>query len=289
MSFQNAAAKKTSAENKAAQTRQEILTVSIEQNATIQDYTEKMSKIEGERFQSMGQIEGSDGEIAKLQNQVANYKARQGLYFILASQDGQIVQINKAGIGEILKDGENIATIVPDKVDYAVEMYIKPVDLPLIKQGQRVMCFFDGFPAIVFSGWPNSSYGTFAGRIIAVENNISANGLFKALVVEDKNEKLAENAERLGQIFRSEIQKMLPKYPLLKLVRGKGLLNAIVVNDTEHSDTAWNICVRLAENGLLAKPTHGNIIRFAPPLVMTEEQLRDCVSIIINTLKEFEK
>ena len=163
--------------------------MSIEQNATIQDYTEKMSKIEGERFQSMGQIEGSDGEIAKLQNQVANYKARQGLYFILASQDGQIVQINKAGIGEILKDGENIATIVPDKVDYAVEMYIKPVDLPLIKQGQRVMCFFDGFPAIVFSGWPNSSYGTFAGKIIAVENNISANGLFKALVVEDKNEK----------------------------------------------------------------------------------------------------
>ena len=73
------------------------------------------------------------------------------------------------------------------------------------------------------------------------------------------------------------------------LVRGKGLLNAVVINDTEESDTAWNICVRLAENGLLAKPTHGNIIRFAPPLVMTEEQLRDCVSIIINTLKEFEK
>ena len=73
------------------------------------------------------------------------------------------------------------------------------------------------------------------------------------------------------------------------LVRGKGLLNAVVINDTEESDTAWNICVRLAANGLLAKPTHGNIIRFAPPLVMTEEQLRDCVSIIISTLKEFEK
>ena len=189
VSFQNAAAKKTSAENKVAQTRQEIMNVSIEQNATIQDYTEKLSKIEGERFQSMGQIEGSDGEIAKLQNQVANYKARQSLYFILASQDGQIVQINKAGIGEILKDGENIATIVPNKIDYAVEIYIKPVDLPLVKEGQRVMCIFDGFPAIVFSGWPNSSYGTFAGKVIAVENNISANGLFKALVIEDKNEK----------------------------------------------------------------------------------------------------
>ncbi|WP_267402016.1 MULTISPECIES: HlyD family efflux transporter periplasmic adaptor subunit [unclassified Chryseobacterium] len=189
ISYQNAVAKKTSSENKVAQTRQEIVNVGIEQNSVIQDYTEKLSKIEGERFQSMGQIEGSDGDIAKLENQVANYKARQGLYFIIASQDGQIVQLNKAGIGEILKDGENIGTIVPTVVDHAVEIYIKPVDLPLVKEGQRVMCTFDGFPAIVFSGWPNSSYGTFAGKVIAVESNISVNGLFKALVIEDKNEK----------------------------------------------------------------------------------------------------
>lgn len=189
VSYQNALAKKTATENKLAQTRQEIVNVGIEQSATIQDYNEKLSKTEGERFQSMGQIEGSDGDIAKLENQVANYRARQGLYFVIASQDGQVVQINKAGIGEILKDGESIGVIVPEKVDYAVEIYIKPVDLPLIKEGQRVMCIFDGFPAIVFSGWPNSSYGTFAGKVIAVENNISANGMFKALVIQDKNEK----------------------------------------------------------------------------------------------------
>lgn len=189
VSYQNALAKKTATENKLAQTRQEIVNVSIEQNATIQDYNEKLSKTEGDRFQSMGQIEGSDGDIAKLENQVANYRARQGLYFVLASQDGQVVQINKAGIGEILKDGESIGIIVPEKVDYAVEIYIKPVDLPLVKEGQRVMCIFDGFPAIVFSGWPNSSYGTFAGKVIAIENNISANGMFKALVIQDKEEK----------------------------------------------------------------------------------------------------
>lgn len=189
ISYQNAVAKKTASENKVAQTRQEIINTGIEQNSVIQDYTEKLSKIEGDRFQNMGQIEGSDGEIAKLENQVANYKARQGLYFIIASQDGQIVQLNKTGIGEVLKDGENIGTIVPTAVDYAVEIYIKPVDLPLVKEGQRVMCIFDGFPAIVFSGWPNSSYGTFAGKVVAVESNISANGLFKALVIEDKNEK----------------------------------------------------------------------------------------------------
>ncbi|MCP1300926.1 HlyD family secretion protein [Chryseobacterium sp. S0630] len=189
ISYQNAVAKKTASENKVAQTRQEIINTGIEQNSVIQDYTEKLSKIEGDRFQNMGQIEGSEGEIAKLENQVANYKARQGLYFIIASQDGQIVQLNKTGIGEVLKDGENIGTIVPTAVDYAVEIYIKPVDLPLVKEGQRVMCIFDGFPAIVFSGWPNSSYGTFAGKVVAVESNISTNGLFKALVIEDKNEK----------------------------------------------------------------------------------------------------
>lgn len=189
ISYQNALAKKTAAENKLAQTQQEVITVSLEQNATVQDYTEKLSKIQGERFQSMGQIESSTGDIAKLENQVTNYKIRQGLYYVLASQDGQIVQLNKAGIGEILKDGESIGSIVPAQVNYAVEIYVKPVDLPLVKPGQKVMCAFDGFPAIVFSGWPNSSYGVFAGEVIAVESNIDANGLFKALVVEDKDTK----------------------------------------------------------------------------------------------------
>lgn len=198
ISYQNAIAKKTASENKVLQTRQEISNMAIEQNAVIQDYTEKLSKTEGERFQSMGQIEGSEGDIAKLENQVANYKFRQGLYFIVASQDGQIVQLNKAGIGEILKETESIGIIVPKTVDYAVEIYIKPVDLPLIKEGQRVMCIFDGFPAIVFSGWPDSSYGTFAGKVIAIENNISANGLFKALIVEDKTQKRWPPKIRMG-------------------------------------------------------------------------------------------
>jgi multidrug efflux pump subunit AcrA (membrane-fusion protein) len=189
VSYQNAVAKKTAAQNKLAQTRQEIVAANIEQNATIQDYTEKLSKTQGERYQSMGQIEGSTGDIAKLENQAANYQARRGLYYVLASQDGQVVQLNKAGIGEILKETESIGTIVPKKVDYAVEIYVKPVDLPLLKEGQRVMCIFDGFPAIVFSGWPNTSYGTFTGKVVAIENNISVNGLFKALVIEDKTQK----------------------------------------------------------------------------------------------------
>ncbi|WP_333875934.1 ornithine--oxo-acid transaminase [Flavobacterium sp.] len=101
-------------------------------------------------------------------------------------------------------------------------------------------------------------------------------------------EHLAQNARKLGRIFRAELAKYIETSNIVTLVRGKGLLNAIVINDTEDSETAWNICMKLAENGLLAKPTHGNIIRFAPPLVMNEAQLRDCISIIINTLKAFE-
>jgi ornithine--oxo-acid transaminase len=100
-----------------------------------------------------------------------------------------------------------------------------------------------------------------------------------------KDEKLAENAEKMGQLLRAELKKI--EGGLIKLVRGKGLLNAIVINDTPDSKTAWNICMKLKDNGLLAKPTHGNIIRFAPPLIINEEQLMECVHIIKKTILEF--
>jgi ornithine--oxo-acid transaminase len=129
---------------------------------------------------------------------------------------------------------------------------------------------------------PGQHGSTFGGNPVAAAVAMAA-----LEVVADEH--LAQNARKLGNIFREELAQFIETSSIATLVRGKGLLNAIVINDTEESDTAWNICVRLAENGLLAKPTHGNIIRFAPPLVMTETQLRDCVAIIINTLKEFEK
>lgn len=103
-----------------------------------------------------------------------------------------------------------------------------------------------------------------------------------------KEEKLAENAEKLGKIFRQEMNELAEQTGLIKLVRGKGLLNAVVINDSEESETAWNLCVELKGNGLLAKPTHGNIIRFAPPLVITEKQLRECIGIISKTILNFE-
>ncbi|RKE94746.1 ornithine--oxo-acid transaminase [Ichthyenterobacterium magnum] len=128
---------------------------------------------------------------------------------------------------------------------------------------------------------PGNHGSTFGGNPVAAAVAIAA-----LEVVQD--EALAENAERLGRLFRSELNKFIETSSIATLVRGKGLLNAVVINDNEDSDTAWNICMALRDNGLLAKPTHGNIIRFAPPLVMNEEQLLDCVSIITKTLKQFE-
>jgi len=128
---------------------------------------------------------------------------------------------------------------------------------------------------------PGQHGSTFGGNPLAARVAMAA---LDVVLVEN----LAQNARKLGAIFRAELRKYIETSNIVTLVRGKGLLNAIVINDAEESETAWNICLKLAENGLLAKPTHGNIIRFAPPLVMNDEQLFDCVSIIIKTLKQFE-
>ena len=178
-----------SAENKLIATRQELNIVRLEMRGAQQEYTEKMAKAEGDRFQSMSEIAASEGEVAKLQNQYSSYSIRNGLYYILAPQSGQVVQAAKAGIGEVVKEGEMIVNIVPDQIQYAVELFVRPVDLPLVQQGQQVMFLFDGFPAIVFSGWPEASSGTFRGKVVAVEKNVSANGAFRVLVAEDPKEK----------------------------------------------------------------------------------------------------
>lgn len=129
---------------------------------------------------------------------------------------------------------------------------------------------------------PGQHGSTFGG------NPIAAKVAMAALDVVTE-EKLIQNARRLGKIFRSEMQRIIDSTDLIVKVRGKGLLNAIIVNDTPDSKTAWNLCVAMKENGLLAKPTHGNIIRFAPPLVMTEEQLMECIAIIEKTVRAFEQ
>ena len=136
--------------------------------------------------------------------------------------------------------------------------------------------------AVMMCIGPGEHGSTFGGNPLACA---VAHAALKVIV----EEKLTENAYRLGNLFRERLNAYIENSRIVKLVRGKGLLNAIVIDDSEDSDTAWNICLKLRDNGLLAKPTHGNIIRFAPPLVMTENELLACVDIIIQTLSLFEK
>lgn len=187
--YQSNMAKKISAENKLANSRQDLTITRIEMNSVQQEYLEKIAKAQGDQYQSLSQIASGQGDIAKLENQYSNYTIRNGMYYVTAPQSGQIVRAKKAGIGEMVKEGEMIVEIVPDKIQYAVEMFIRPLDLPLVAPGQRVQFVFDGFPAIVFSGWPNASYGTFTGKIAAVESSVSPNGKFRVLVAEDPERK----------------------------------------------------------------------------------------------------
>ena len=196
--YQNAIAKKISAENKLANSKQDLTITRIEMSAMQQENIEKVSKAQGDQFQSLTQIANGKADIAKLENQFASYTIRNGMYYVVASQSGQIVKAQKSGIGEFVKDGDMIAEIVPDNIQYAVEMFVLPLDLPLIAPGQKVRFLFDGFPAIVFSGWPKASSGTFGGVITAVESNVSVNGKFRVLVKEDVDDKRWPKELKIG-------------------------------------------------------------------------------------------
>jgi multidrug resistance efflux pump len=196
--YQTAMAKRTSADAKYLNTQTDLTNARVEMSSVQQDMLEKQSKAAGERAAAQSDIATGQGEVAKLSNQYTNYRIRSGMYFVLAPQAGQITKARKAGVGEIVKEGEMLVEIVPKHLDHAVELFVKPLDLPLISPGQRVMFLFDGFPALVFSGWPSASSGTFRGRVVAVENSVSPNGLFRILVAEDSTYKPWPDALRIG-------------------------------------------------------------------------------------------
>lgn len=189
VAYKNASAKKVAATNKLRITEQEIANNNLEQSATEQEYSEKINKALAEKYQAMSAMASTEAEISKLENTGSNYEVRNGMYFITASQDGQLIQAKKGGIGEVVKEGEIIASIVPSALTPAVEMFVKPVDLPLVQVGQRVSLWFDGFPTIVFSGWPAASYGVYYGTISSVESSISPNGKYRVLVRQDAKER----------------------------------------------------------------------------------------------------
>ncbi|TKB97876.1 HlyD family secretion protein [Pedobacter cryophilus] len=187
--YQDALSKKIGAENKFYNSKNELLNVKIDRAAIDQEYAEKILKTTGDRFSTLSEMATTQSEIAKLKNQLSNYSIRRGFYVIIAPQSGQVIRTSKSGIGETVKDGDPLLEIVPVQFEEAVEIFIDPFDLPLVNKGQKVRLQFDGFPAIVFSGWPNSSYGTFGGKIATVDPSISINGKFRAWVIPDENEK----------------------------------------------------------------------------------------------------
>jgi multidrug efflux pump subunit AcrA (membrane-fusion protein) len=198
-SFQNSEAKVTNAYNDFKNTQQDLVILNLEKISTNQLYADKIAKADGEFFSSQSLIAQGQGKVNKLQNQFSNYTIRSSQYFITAPQSGQISKIKYAGINEIVKEGEMIAQIVPILQDYVAEIFISPMDVQLLSKGQKVRLQFDGFPAIVFRGWPDQSYGIFSGKVAFIENNIQENGKYRVFIEPDESyKKMWPKSLRLG-------------------------------------------------------------------------------------------
>ncbi len=188
LKLQEVEAKIITQENKLLGSKNELINSKVEVNRIRAEYTEKVSKAESDQYTALSNQYDTEAQVNKLQNQYVNYQIRNGMYYIKAPQDGYINRAIQSGIGEIIKEGTQIVSIMPSKYDIAVETFVSPTDLPLIHKGEKVRIWFDGWPTVVFSGWPNMSYGTFGGKIVAVENFISSNGKFRVLIAPDQEE-----------------------------------------------------------------------------------------------------
>ncbi|WP_300439588.1 HlyD family efflux transporter periplasmic adaptor subunit [Christiangramia sp.] len=188
LKLQESQAKRIAQENKMLASQNEIINAEIELNRLEAEYQEKVSKAQSDRSSAESSMYQTQADISKLETSYANYDKRRGLYYILAPQDGYINKAIKAGIGETFKEGEPLLGIMPSNYQLAVETFVDPIDMPLLHVGESVRVQFDGWPAIVFSGWPNSSYGTYGAKIVAIENFISANGKYRVLLAPDESE-----------------------------------------------------------------------------------------------------
>ena len=196
--MQESQAKLISQENKLLTSRNELVNSKIELNSIEADYRDKIAKSSSEKFSAMAGKYDTEATMNKLRNQFANYKVRTSLYFILSPQDGYVTQAKQVGLGETIKEGDEIVSIMPAVYDLAVQMYVKPLDLPLFEKGQKVMIQFDGWPAIIFSGWPGISYGTYQGEVLAFDNFISPNSMYRILVKPSQNSHTWPEQLRVG-------------------------------------------------------------------------------------------
>lgn len=198
LKLQETQAKLISAENKLLTSRNQLINAEVELSSIENVYRDKLAKAESEKYEALSKMYDAEAVVTKMQNQFMNYSVRTGMYQITAPQDGYITKTIRAGIGETVKPGEELLSIMPSKYDLAVSMYISPIDLPLIAHGQNVMFMFDGWPSIAFSGWPNLSYGTFAGNVVGIDNFISENGKYRILVSPDESEQEWPSELRVG-------------------------------------------------------------------------------------------
>lgn len=198
LKLQENQAKLISQENKLMASRNDIINARIEINRTQAEYSEKIAKINSDRSSVQSGRFDTEAEVSKLQNAFTNYEMRKDLYYVRAPQDGYINKAIKGGIGETFKEGEQLVNIMPASYDLAVETFVKPLDLPLLHKGEKVRVRFDGWPAIVFSGWPNVSYGTYGAKVVAIENFISPNGKYRVLLAPDEDDHPWPAALRVG-------------------------------------------------------------------------------------------
>lgn len=175
-------AKAESAAQKWEMSKNKLLDAQLELNNNANAFLEKITKSQSELASAISNVAAAQGELAKLQNTLSNYQRRSQYYYIIAPQDGMLAKVKKQGIGETVKEGSALATIVPTNYELAVELYVNPIDLPLIHLDSDVNFQFDGWPAIVFRGWPNTSYGTFHGKVVAIDQVTNENGKYRILV-----------------------------------------------------------------------------------------------------------
>ncbi len=198
LKLQETSAKLIKAENEVQEVDNEIAIYRLELQNVVNEYQSKISKAASDKFSSVSDRMQAEGDIQKLRIQAENYQRRSGFYYITAPQDCYITKALKPGIGETVKNGEAIVSIMPANAKLAVELYIQPMDLPLIQIGQPVNFIFDGWPAFVFSGWPNLSLGTFKGSVAAIDNTTNENGFYRILVQADESWKPWPDALRVG-------------------------------------------------------------------------------------------
>ena len=185
LTLQKSLSFKIKSENKLLTTKNILINTRVELLSLKSQYVDKIAKAESEKQAALSAMYEAESIVTKMQNQYMNFSIRRGYYYITSPQDGYITRSLRAGIGETVKEGEDLMSIMPANYDLAIEVFVDPIDVPLVHKGEKVRIIFDGWPSVVFSGWPSISYGTYGGKVYAKDKFISKNGKFRILIAPD--------------------------------------------------------------------------------------------------------